>query len=245
LNNKNSSIQVTAEIICQCNLRVRMHDLSIIQGQLSETSAHIGGALNSVETDLQSNAGISVCSMVTITSIIQTVILILMAAVSSGADANGRTDSRSVNNTWSGSAHGLYVAGSGDNPWVLPQQQKAIPQGPAYIVNPHYVTPEDIKSDSQVEDNRRPRRRGPAPLGTSEGSYRGGQLEIPYGMNYAPGYTLPGYGGYYGGFQGMYGGAPGFGGDPMLYPYDEGMDLGDPYNLMMPPYSSGSAGDGN
>jgi hypothetical protein len=182
-----------------------------------------------------------VCSTVTITTSLQTAILIYVTAVSGGVNADVLSDGFAVDNVW-GHTNALYVAGSGDNPWALPQIQKqqAKPQGPAYQVNPHYVTPEDIQSDSLPVVDRYPRKRAPASTETPAGNYRGGQAFAPYGMNYVPGYSVPGYGGYYGDLPGMDMGLPGYGADPMLIPYGNGMDMGYPYNLMMQPNSAGS-----
>lgn len=176
-------------------------------------------------------------------STLVTAIVLSMSVVSSGVYADVWSGGISVDNVWSENVQDLYVAGSGDNPWALPQENRAKTQGPAYQVNPHYVTPEDLKPDSLDETDRRSLKRGPSSTNAPESTYRGRQQVSPYGMNYLPGYVAPGYGGYYGGFSGMYGGAPGFGGDPLLYPYGGGMDLGDPYNLMMQPYSTDSEGD--
>jgi hypothetical protein len=188
---------------------------------------------------------------VTISRILQTVIVLLLTAVTSAANADAGVGSHnySANEVWSDDIRSLYIAGSGDNPWALPQTQKQIPQGPAYQVNPHYVTPEDIQSDSLADTERRSRKRGSMPRGTPDNLYRGRQQDIPYGLSNVPGYTMPGYGGYNGGYYGGFPwadiGAPGFGGNPLLYPYDGAMDLGDPYNMLMPSYPPGSEGAGN
>jgi hypothetical protein len=185
---------------------------------------------------------------VTISSIIQTVIVLILTVVSSGGSAEAHSDGRLADGAWSGNIYSLYLAGSGDNPWALPQTQsyREKPQGPAYQVNPHYVTPEDVKKDSLDETAHVPRKRGSGSTDTPERNYRSRPQELPYGLNYMPGYAMPGYGGYYGGFPVLEGdGAPGFGGDPMLYPYGYSMDMADPYNLMMQPYSPYSDGNGN
>lgn len=180
----------------------------------------------------------------TISIILQTVIVLFLTAVSNGTAADAYSDNQSPDYVWSVDVSGLNIAGSGDNPWALPQTNNEMPQGPAYQVNPHYVTPEDIKSDSLKENVHRSRSHESGST-APESSNRGRQQGYPYGLNYAPNYTMPGYGGYYGGFPGIDYGAPGFGGDPMLYPYGGDMDMGDPYNLRMQPYSTGSEGDNN
>jgi hypothetical protein len=230
-----------------------MRDLSIVHVTSSKGAPLIGGTRYPAVTDPQANAGKPGCSIVTISSIIQTVIVILLTAVASGVDADVLSGEQAADEAWSDNIRSLYVAGSGDNPWALPQTQKHKPQGPSYQVNPHYVTPEDIESDSLSESKRRSRERGSASKGAPDNNYRTRQQGLPYGQQslpygITPGYTAPGYGGYYGGYYGgsPWGdvGAPGFGGNPMLYPYGGGMDLGDPYNLLMEPYPSGSEDQG-
>lgn len=172
-------------------------------------------------------------------------IVILLAAVSRGAVADNPPVGRTVENIWSENINGVFIAGSGDNPWALPRPHREKPKGPSYQVNPHYVTPEDIEADSLPEGDRKQRKRGSSETAGSSGNNDSSrQPDLPYGLNYMPGYPMPGYGGYYGGLPGVDGNIlPGFGGNPMLYPYGGGMGLEDPYNLMVQPYSSGSGDD--
>jgi len=242
--NSSNSIQLTAETFRRFSPDGCMRSPSIIYGPLLKGSPSIGGKRYSAVTDPKANTGKPWYRIVTISSMIPTVIVFFLTAVSSAADADAPPGGRTAENVWTENNQGMYVAGSGDNPWALPQTSREKPQGPAYQVNPHYVTPEDIRSDSLAETGRRGRKRGSSSTATPESNYRDSQQEPPYGLNYAPGYA-PGYGGYYGGFPGMYGGAPGFGGNPLTYPYGGGTDLGDPYNLMMQPYTSVREGDGD
>lgn len=167
-----------------------------------------------------------------------------MAVLTSSVIADIPLDERALENIWTQSGYGMHVAESGGNPWALPRPQREKPRGPSYLVNPHFVTPEDIEADSTPEpDRKQKRKRRSSSTERPEDYYTDRQPEWPYGSGYMPGYQWPGYGGYYGSLPGMDGGAPGFGGDPLLYPYG-GMGLGDPYNMMTQPYSPGSEDDG-
>jgi len=174
--------------------------------------------------------------------------VLLFAAVCNGARAGIQAGGRSEGLSWSENIPTLYLAGSGDNPWALPQTHNEKPQGPAYQVNPHYVTPEDIESDSLDQTGNYSRKRNTRSATGKSGNLRRRQQSYPYGSYLAPNYPLPGYGGYYGGYYGnlpgMTGGLPGLGGYPLLYPYG-GVDLGDPYNMLMQPYPADSEDDGD
>ena len=125
------------------------------------------------------------------------------------------------------------------------------PQGPAYKVNPHYVTPQDIEADSLEGKQRAAGSYRQGPQDPAGGTVWNLPQQPQYGYSMTPGYGLPGYGlpGYelpgYGvpAYGTIYGvtpwfdyGSPGFGGNPLLYPYTDGYDLADPYNLMIQPY---------
>ena len=135
----------------------------------------------------------------------------------------------------SGDLSGERLAGSGDNPWALPDpwQQR---EPPAYITNPRYVTPEDLEPARKKEDKEKPAQQEQmyqpgyvSPYGT----YSTPMMGTPYGG--LPGYmNYPGMGGLP--FYGMpyFGNIPGFGGDPLLTPYGGSNWPGMPYGNMAP-----------
>lgn len=82
-----------------------------------------------------------------------------------------------------------------DNPWALPSPHERQRNVPDYISNPRYVTPDDLKSSKDDEDNRRSKKSGGRDGDNDRMDSRGqGYYGAPYGgmypaMPYAP---LPG-----------------------------------------------------
>ena len=118
----------------------------------------------------------------------------------------------------------VLLAGSGDNPWALPNHRRQGGRLPEYITNPKYATEEDIetKLDYGKQDQRNTVQQ-PQPVQPGYGAPLGlpavPHIYTPYGYGYQPGYpaypgmgTLPGMGV-------PYTGDTGFGGNPMVTPY--------------------------
>ncbi|MGD2160625.1 MAG: hypothetical protein PVG12_07245 [Gammaproteobacteria bacterium] len=127
----------------------------------------------------------------------------------------------------------MLLAGSGDNPWALPDPREQRGRLPSYITNPKYPTKEDIETklnhDNKAQQDRRTntQQQGQVPYG-APGLPQVPQMYAPYSMPYGiqPGYpAYPAYPAYpgYGGLPGM--GSPymgditGFGGNPLMTPY--------------------------
>jgi len=140
------------------------------------------------------------------------------------ADVYSRGDDRAQHQR----AQRVLVAGSGDNPWAVPEQNRRQRGLPEYITNPKYATQEDIETKLDFGKKQMPNSGPPqqqpiqpgygAPLGLPGipniyTPYSG----VPYG--YQPGYPVyPGYGT-----------LPGFGGNPMITPYGNIYGTGRPY----------------
>jgi len=125
----------------------------------------------------------------------------------------------------------MLLAGSGNNPWALPDPRQERGRLPSYITNPKYATKEDIETrlnhadKAQQESGAYPQQQRQTSYGTPLGLPQVPQIYTPYGMSYGiqPGYpAYPGYPGY-GGLPGL--GSPypgditGFGGNPLITPY--------------------------
>ncbi len=123
-------------------------------------------------------------------------------------------------------ANPVLLAGSGDNPWALPEQRQRGGRLPSYITDPKYATKEDLETKLKNGNKQRNNSDKPAqqqiqpgygaPLGMPAvphiyAPYSG----TPYG--YQPGYPgagmMPGMGSPY------MGGSTGFGGNPLITPY--------------------------
>lgn len=126
-------------------------------------------------------------------------------------------------------ANQVLLAGSGDNPWALPEQRQYRGNLPEYITNPKYATEEDVEtklnrgarqqhnSSNTQQPQVQPGYRAPLGLPAVPNIYAP-YSGTPYG--YQPGYpaypgagVMPGMGAPY------MGGSPGFGGNPMITPY--------------------------
>jgi hypothetical protein len=129
-------------------------------------------------------------------------------------------------------ASSVLLAGSGDNPWALPERrpQKGNGKLPSYITDPKYPTKEDVETkldygkkernnSNTVEQRQQNRPMYGAPLGLPAvppiyAPYSG----APYG--YQPGYpAYPGVGAMPGLGAPYMGDSPGFGGNPLITPY--------------------------
>ena len=133
----------------------------------------------------------------------------------------------------------MLIAGSGDNPWALPDPRQRRGQLPEYITNPQYATQEDI--ETKLNRGNQQQNLGGIPaqqqqLQQQQPGYRTGvglplipQIYAPYsGMQYGyqPGYqaypaypSYPGLGGLPGLGTPYMGNITGFGGNPLLTPY--------------------------
>ena len=162
------------------------------------------------------------------TSVVLFLIVFIQDSVSEGLG-----DHKLANESFaSGDSRVAPLAGSGDNPWALPDpwQQR---EPPSYITNPRYVTPEDLEPARKKEEQEQPAQQQqtyqPGYI-SPYGVYSTPMMGTPYGG--MPGFmTYPGMGGY-----GMpyFGNIPGFGGDPMLSPYGGSNWPGVPYGNVAP-----------
>ena len=134
----------------------------------------------------------------------------------------------------------MLIAGSGDNPWALPDPRQRRGQLPEYITNPRYATQDDI--ETKLNQGNQQQSMGGVPaqqqqqLQQQQPGYGAGvglpqipHIYAPYsGMQYGyqPGYptypaypTYPGLGGLPGLGTPYMGNITGFGGNPLLTPY--------------------------
>ena len=142
-----------------------------------------------------------------------------------GADGYSRSDDRG---RYQG-ANQVLLAGSGDNPWAMPNHRREGRGLPEYITNPKYPTQEDIETkldygrDDQGSGNQpmQQQQRYPQQMYQGYGAPIGPpalpQIYAPYGYGY-PAYpgmgVMPGLGA-------PYTGDTGFGGNPMVTPYGD------------------------
>jgi hypothetical protein len=125
----------------------------------------------------------------------------------------------------------MLLAGSGGNPWALPDPRQERGRLPSYITDPKYATKEDIETrlnhadKAQQESGAYPQQQGQSIYGTPSGLPQLPQIYAPYGMSYGiqPGYpaypAYPGYGGLPGLGMPYPGDITGFGGNPLITPY--------------------------
>ncbi len=137
----------------------------------------------------------------------------------------------------------VILAGSGDNPWALPDQRGSRGGLPDYITNPKYATQEDreTKLNYGKKEQRNSGQPAQQPIPQGYGAPLGlpavphiyaPHYGVPYG--YQPGYpvypgmgTLPGLGT-------PHMGDTGFGGNPLLTPYGNIYGTGVPYQETKP-----------
>lgn len=147
----------------------------------------------------------------------------------SGQDSQQQTDNE---------LDAMLLAGSGDNIWVSPERWERGGQPPAYLTDPHYVTPEDLERDMYYKDQRPygDMRQSPGQQSPGSRSGRQGVPTMPYGYSPLPATpygAMPGFSVYPGmghlpGYGMPYGNVPGFGGNPLLTPFGSGYWYGLP-----------------
>ena len=124
-------------------------------------------------------------------------------------------------------AGAVLAAGSGGNPWALPEPQRGNSRLPEYITNPKYATEEDRKtkldygkrqnSTGNPAQQQVPQGYSPTPGVPAVPNIYTPYTGVPYGFQ--PGYPMyPGFGGLPG-LGTPYMGSPGFGGNPLMTPY--------------------------
>ena len=151
------------------------------------------------------------------------VCVLLVALATSGNYSHGDNPAQH-----SGAAP-VLLAGSGDNPWALPDRRQQRGNLPSYITDPKYPTKEDVETkldygNKEQGNNRVDQRQQAQPMyGAPLGLPAVPPVYTPYtGMPYGfqPGY--PGYPGP-GVMPGMgtpyMDGSTGFGGNPLITPY--------------------------
>ena len=134
-------------------------------------------------------------------------------------------------------AGGMLAAGSGGNPWALPEPRRGDSRLPEYITNPKYATEEDRKTrldygGQQNSSGNSPQQQVPQGYGAPLGQPAVPNVYMPYSgtpYGYQPVYPMyPGFGGLPG-LGTPYMGDPGFGGNPLLTPYGNIYGTGVPY----------------
>lgn len=165
--------------------------------------------------------------------------VLIVFSGSAVSDSYSRTDT-SVRNRDAGQ---VLLAGSGDNPWALPDQRRGERRLPEYITNPKYATEEDRETKlnygkkEQTNSGRPVQQPVPQGYGAPLGLPAVPNIYAPYSgapYGYQPGYpvypgmgTLPGMGA-------PYTGDTGFGGNPMVSPYGNIYGTGVPYQETQP-----------